>query len=453
VTTAGAQVPTGISSLGNQQFRALISIVAIGVGGVALLGLWWQDTPSIYGFGAWLTNAGRITGLMAGYAIAILLILMSRAPILEHGLGADTLARWHSRGGRYAVGLIVAHALLITWGYAVTAHADVLSQTGTLITSYPDVLMATVAGGLVLGVGIISARAARRRLRYETWYYLHLYTYLAVALSFSHEFATGADFASNLPARAAWSALYAVAGGMVILYRFVLPMRQAVRHQLRIVEVRAESADTVSISMAGRWLHGPRAEAGQFFRWRFLTHDHWWQSHPYSLSAAPDGTTLRITVKALGDHSAELSSLRVGTRVIAEGPYGALTTGRRRRRRVLLLAGGVGITPLRALFESLPSEPGEMTLIVRANRDDDIVLREELDRIAELKHAKVHYLVGPPGSDADPFVGQRLARLVPRLTRHDVYVCGPPGFMTVATRQLVAAGVPRRYIHREHFAF
>ena len=95
---------------------------------------------------------------------------MARIPPLERGIGADRLARWHSMGGRYTVGLVVAHGLLIIWGYAVTAHTDVVSQTATLLLSYPDVLMATVAGLLLVGVGVVSARAARRRLRYETWY-------------------------------------------------------------------------------------------------------------------------------------------------------------------------------------------------------------------------------------------------------------------------------------------
>jgi len=120
---------------------------------------------------------------------------------------------------------------------------------------------------------------------------------------------------------------------------------------------------------------------------------------------------------------------------------------------VLLLAGGVGITPLRALFESMPARPGDLTLVVRADRNDDIVLRSELDAIAVNKRAHIHYLVGLPGSDGDPFVGERLGQLVPHLSHHDVFVCGPPGFMTVATDRLLAAGVPRRYIHREYFAF
>jgi predicted ferric reductase len=428
-------------------------LALIGVGALAVVGLWWHDTPSFTGLGAWLTNAGRVTGLLAGYAIAILLILMSRAPFLERGLGTDTLTRWHAHGGRYAVSLIVAHVGLITWGYAVSAHTNVIHETHSLLSSYPDVLMATVGALLFVAIGALSARAARSRLRYETWYYLHLYTYLAIALAFSHQFSTGADFVNNLTARVAWSGLYIGSAALVVWYRFVAPIRAAARHRLRVVEVRRESPDTVSILIGGDDLEDLRAESGHFFRWRFLTRDGWWQSHPYSLSAPPDWRAMRITVKDLGDHSHRLQHLQVGTRVLAEGPYGALTARQRRRRKVLLIAGGVGITPLRALFESLPTRPGDLTLIVRANRPEEIVFQAELDAIATRRGAEVHYLVGLPGSAADPFVGTRLRTLVPDIARHDVYLCGPPRFMATAAERIRASGVPGRHLHREHFSF
>src|SRR6266702_7264712 len=115
----------------------------------------------------------------------------------------------------------------------------------------------------------------------------------------------------------------------------------------------------------GRHVEELNAEAGQFFRWRFLARGLWWASSPYSLSAPPRRDRLRITVKAAGDHSHALRRLKPGTRVIAEGPYGAMTGAARSRSKVLLIAGGVGITPLRALLESLPAAPGDLTLIYR----------------------------------------------------------------------------------------
>ncbi len=427
-------------------------LAVIGVGTVAVVGLWWQDTATVHGLGDWLTNAGRITGLLAGYAIIVLLALMARVPALERGVGTDRLARWHAAGGRYTVSLAIAHTLLIIWGYAVTAHTGLVQQTSTLLTSYPDVLMATVALGLLVGVGVVSARVARRRLAYETWHYLHLYTYLAIALMFSHQFSTGADFRFNTAARWLWSAMYVAVAALLLWYRLLAPIRATARHQLRVAEVRRESAGVVSVYVTGRHLDQLQAEPGQFFRWRFLTAGLWWAANPYSLSAAPRPDLLRLTAKICGTHSAALLRLQPGTRVVAEGPSGAFTAARRQRRKVLLLAGGVGITPLRALFETLPGAPGELTLLYRANTATDIVLREELDQIATQRGARVHYLIGPPKHGANDHLSpRRLQRLVPDLTRHDVFLCGPEPMMAAAQHSLQQAGVPRRYIHQESF--
>src|SRR6185503_15122577 len=120
----------------------------------------------------------------------------------------------------------------------------------------------------------------------------------------------------------------------------------------------------------------------------------WWEAHPFSLSAAPGSERLRITVKGVGEYTAALRALRPGTRVIAEGPFGAFTAAARRRRRVLLIAGGVGITPIRALLEDMPATPGDIAVVYRAQRPGDVILRDELDALAATRGAELHYVVG-----------------------------------------------------------
>jgi predicted ferric reductase len=434
--------------------RPRVVLAIIGAGALATIGLWWHGTPYIHGFGDWLTNAGRVLGLLAGYSVVVLIALMARIPPVERGIGADRLARWHAMGGRYTVGLVVSHAILITWGYAVTAHESIPGETWTLLDSYPDVLMATVGGLLLLGVGIVSATAVRPRMRYETWYYLHFYTYLAVALAFSHQFADGAEFISNTAARLAWSGMYIVVGAAIVWYRVVTPVRQALRHQLRVVKVREEARDITSIIISGRELDGLGAEPGQFFRWRFLAPGLWWTSSPYSLSAPPGQRQLRITVKAAGDHSRLLARVKPGTRVLAEGPYGAMTPALRRSGKVALIAGGVGITPLRALFESLPGGPGDLTLIYRVTSPQDIVFRRELEQIAERRGARLWFVAGSRAElGTDPLNAGELLQRIPGLPRHDVYLCGPPGMTRAVTRALRDAGVRRARIHHESFEF
>jgi predicted ferric reductase len=429
--------------------RALLA--AIAVGAVAVLALWWHSTLTITGFGGWLTGAGEILGLLAGYGVVVLVLLMARIRPIERAVGADRLARWHAMGGRYVISVVSGHALLIIWGYAVTAHTNVTSETATLLTTYPDVLMATIAWFLLLGVALVSARAVRRRMSYETWYYLHFYTYLAIALAFSHQFADGASFTSSLVARFWWSALYLLVGVLIVWYRVVVPAHDFARHQLRVAGVRQEAPRTVSIYIKGRHLKELMAEPGQFFRWRFLTRDLWWQSHPYSLSAMPNDELMRITVQDVGDHSGAITRLAPGTRVLAEGPFGAFIPVRSNNRGVLLLAGGVGITPLRAMFAALS---GKVTLIYRASTWQDIVFQSELDAIAEARGATVHYVVGSRQDlGGDPLSPTVLRRLAPGLHRMDVYLCGPPGMTGSAVAALTEAGVPRRRIHYESFEF
>jgi ferredoxin-NADP reductase/DMSO/TMAO reductase YedYZ heme-binding membrane subunit len=429
--------------------RATGVLAGIWAGAAAVLLLWWHDTPPLAGAGDWLTNAGRICGLLAGYGVVILVALMARLPPLERGVGTDRLARWHAMGGRYVISLIVSHAALIICGYAASAGVSPLSEAASVLTTLPDVLMAAVALALLVGIAAVSARAARRRLRYETWYYLHFYTYLAIALAFSHQFADGADFRAR-PVRIAWSALYLTVAALLAWYRVIAPARLSARHRLRVASVHQEAPGVVSVYLTGARLDELRIWPGQFFRWRFLTRDLWWSSHPYSLSGWSLENCLRITVKDRGDHSGALARLRPGTPILASGPYGALSWTKS-RRRVLLLAGGVGITPLRTMFESMP---GDVALVYRASSAGDVVFRRELDAVAAGRGTAVHYLLGSrAGLGHDPLSAERLSGMVPGLHRREVYLCGPAGMADAAVSVLQAAGVPRRRIHRESFEF
>ena len=224
---------------------------------------------------------------------------------------------------------------------------------------------------------------------------MHLYAYLGVALAFSHQLATGTDFLARPAARAYWTALYVVTLGALVIFRILLPpARSLLLHRLRVERVVEEAPGVVSLEIGGERLHRLRAQAGQFFTWRFLTRDRWWEAHPFSLSAAPDGRRLRITVKGLGDYTASLRAIPPGTRVIAEGPFGSFTAAARRRPRVALIAGGVGITPIRALLEDMPGGPEDITVVYRAVHDDDVILRTELDELAGRRGVEVHYLLG-----------------------------------------------------------
>jgi len=388
------------------------------------------------------------SGMLAGYGVLVMLVLMSRWPLLERGTGADVLARWHAAGGRTILGLVSVHGVFAVLAWSLLTRQDPVSALAQVLT-WPGLATATIGTALLCAVAVASARSARKKLRWENWYALHLSMYLAVALSFAHQLA-GPDLAGRPWLQISWALLYTFTFALVLRYRVIAPIMAARRHGLHVVAVIPEAEGVSSIVIEGRHLAELRAQPGQFFRWRFLTAGSWATAHPFSLSAPPAGNRLRLTVKALGDGSERLQQVPVGTRVVAEGPYGAMTADRRTRRDVLLIAGGVGITPMRALFETMPVQPGQdLMLLYRANHPDQLVFRDELDALAARRQARVIYLLG---NDRELLSAPSLARLVPGLAYRDVYLCGPPGMSDAVRSALHRAGLPAAHLHEERFA-
>jgi len=431
----------------------LILLNAVLIGGMWVRhgGLDQLDT-----LGGGLTAVGQLSGLYAAYLALLQLVLMSRSPWLDQLFGMDRLAWAHRWLGFATAWLIVAHGIFTIAGYALGDNAAILVEAWKLITTYDWVLAATAGGALFLAVAITSMAAARRRLSYESWFVLHLLAYAAIALGFMHQLLVGADFMHDPLARAYWIGLYVAAAALVVVFRIGQPTGLNLRHRLVVARVVREGPGLTSVYVTGRDLDRLPVRSGQYFNWRFLHGREWWHAHPFSLSAAPNGRWLRITVKALGDGSRRLQAIPVGTRVIVEGPYGAMTGARRSRRNVALIAGGIGIAPLRALLEALPANAGELTLVYRARAEKHVIFRDELEVLARSRGAAVHYLVGRRGSlemPHDPLAAPALVRLIPDIDRRDVYVCGPIAMIARVERTLGQLGVPPERIHAERFSY
>jgi predicted ferric reductase len=410
------------------------------------------------GAGGW-TSAGRLTGLIAADLLLVQVILISRVPWIERSYGQDRLAAWHRLVGFTSINLMLAHIVLVTIGYAGADRSGLLPETWRLVTTYPGMLLAAAATVALIMVAVTSVRVARAKLRYESWHLLHLYAYLGVGLSLPHELWTGGDFVATPLARAYWWGCYILAATCILGCRIGLPLWRTVRHDLRIAAVVPESPGVTSVYIRGRQLRYLRVASGQFFNWRFLGAPGWTRAHPYSLSAAPRPDLLRITVKELGDGSADVTALRPGMRVLVEGPYGRLTGAVRQRRHLTFVACGIGITPMRALLESEFYRPGEAVLIYRAGGPDEFTFYREIEQLAQHRGIEVHYLAGRrsqrwpwlPEGYADDVAALRW--LAPNVVHSDVYVCGPRPWMDAVSGTLTRAGVPDRHVHIEKFSW
>ena len=443
---------------------------SVAVGSVVIVVAFWLAHRGFQDLGASapgsaLTSLGRLTGLVAADLLLVQVLLMARIPWVERSYGQDTLARRHRLVGFTSFVLMVAHVGLITAGYAAADRAGIAAEAWDFVANYPGMLLATAGTGMLVMVVVTSVRAARRRLRYESWHLLHLYAYLGVGLALPHQVWTGTEFTSSPLARAYWWTLYAAALGSVLAFRIGLPVAVNLRHRLRVRTVVPEAPGVVSVYLAGRNLDRLPVRAGQFFVFRFLDGPGWSRGNPYSLSAAPTRDGLRITVKDLGEGSRRLAGLRAGTPVLIEGPYGRLTGDARRgpqsgKTGVTLVASGIGITPLRALMDEFEDPPGAITLIYRAGAPEDFIFRDEIDRLAAARGVRVFYAAGRrvtsrrswlPEGAAHLSDAVALKELVPGIAAQDVFVCGPDPWMEAVRRAAFEAGVPAEQIHLERF--
>jgi predicted ferric reductase len=446
---------TGSRAPARRRHALAVSIYAIAAANAAVIVWLWihGGNLQVESTGDAFTSIGRLTGLLSAYLALLQVILLARLPAIERAVGFDRLSVWHRWNGHACIDLVIAHVIFTVWGYSLADRLTIGKELSTMLGGgvYPGMITATIGTAMLLGVVATSLVIVRRRLSYEWWYAVHLLAYAGIALSWFHEIPTGNELVLDRVAADYWRGLYLATIAVLVGFRVAVPLWQLLRHRLSVAEVIPEGRGVVSLRIVGRRLDRIGAEPGQFFLWRFLDRRRAWSAHPFSLSAAPDGRSLRITVKALGDHSARLAGVRPGTRVLAEGPFGVFTeSARRRRDKVLLIAGGIGITPVRSLVERMR---GDVVVVYRALTDDDLILKDELDDLARRNGLAVQYVVGDHrGEGARLLSPGHLLELVPDAAERDVFLCGPPAMTEAIGRNLRAAGVPRRHVHVERFA-
>ncbi|WP_087510143.1 ferredoxin reductase family protein [Cellulomonas iranensis] len=440
------------------------AVAALVGGHLALVTLLWAtaDGLDVSTTAALATSAGRLLGLWASALLLVQVLGMARVPWVERAVGQDRLSAWHRWAGFTSFWMLVAHLVLVTVGYAASDGRGVVGELVQLVLTLPGMLLAAAGTALLVAVVGLSVRAARRRLRYESWHLLHLYAYLGVGLALPHQLWTGTSFLLHPWAATYWWALYGVTFVSVVVFRLVRPLALSLRHDLRVAAVLPDAPGLVSVVVRGRDLHRLRAEAGQFFVWRFRTGAGWTRAHPLSLSAVPRTDGLRVTMDVTGDDGARVAAARPGTRVIVEGPFGRVTPSSRRHARLAAFAAGAGVAPVVGLLEHGAAHPGVDTLVLRHRDDADLPLREDVDAL--VRHAGVRFLdlPGPRSRTGTPWLPAHLGhhagpaalhQLVPDLLDHDVVVCGPPAWTAALVADLRTAGVARSAIHVESYVW
>jgi ferredoxin-NADP reductase len=241
-----------------------------------------------------------------------------------------------------------------------------------------------------------------------------------------------------------------------------------VRLALRVAEVVQETPSTRSFVLAGPdGLPPPFTyRAGQHLT-LLVDVDGTTHRRCYSFSTSPLAAGLpAITVKRVGDGTVSRhlhEHVRVGDTLTALEPTGEFTldTDPAASRHLVMVAGGVGITPLVSLAETvLRAEPASRVTLLTGNRsEDEIIFRGRLEALAcefhprlAVRHALDHAPTGWPGLNG-VLDGSQLLRAVGSEATDAWFVCGPEPMMQEVCEALASAGVPRERIRTERFAY
>jgi predicted ferric reductase len=427
-------------------------LMGLGIGLTVALELTTMRSADFRDVYQWIDSAARVFALVGTYFALVGVLFVARIPWVERGVGHDRLVTWHRKLTPYSLFLIGFHVLFVVIGFSGVEQKKLYQEIWFLLTQYGWMWWALAGLILMITAGVTSYKKARAKMSYETWWLIHISTYGAIAASFMHQIVNGPMFINHPLNKAFWIGLYVFVFASIAIWRLGLPIWKSIKHDLKVDRVVVEGPGIVSIIVRGRSLHKLGAQGGQFFNWRFAQKGHLLVQHPYSLSAAPTDKLMRITVKNLGDHSADVIHIRPGVRVFMEGPYGAFTKNRATRKHVLLVGGGVGITPIRAIAEEF-GDTVNMDLIYRVSNEDELILKEELEYLAERSNGalKIHYLVG--SRYQHPINAKSIQKIAPYFADSDIYVCGPEAMVEALRKAAREVGVPKNRFHDEAFEF
>ena len=437
--------PSSTNLKANDLVIVIVAIFAIVTAAWAMTGGWNQLSN---GWSHAWRAAASLTGLYTSLFGMVGLTLSARLKTMERAIGLDRLLIWHRIAGD-TMGLLLAVHIFTAIPAEMPVRGGFINTVLDFTGREPYMALTAIGSALVAVVVVLSLKDIRNKVSYETWYFVHLTVYFGLAASFSHQITLGSMLSNDRYVRLVW------VGSSVAIFATALFGRWwkvfgSVARPLHVRAVNKETDDTVSVLLGGRNVLRLRGDAGQFVMIRSLVRGQWWKTNPYSLSAVPTTAGLRVTIKDRGDASSATRHLRVGDRVAVEGPYGVTTPEIFGDKRPLFIAGGVGVTPVCALLQRLPSD-SRPTVLLRARHENEVAHLAEIRALAARCGGEVFVLSGRTAAlkGKDPFSAKSLSRAVPELSSCVAVVCGPTALMFAARKGLREAGLSKDDIHME----
>jgi len=398
-------------------------------------------------------------GFIGFSLMALEFALISRIEPAAEPFGEDSLQLFHNLMGVAALGFVLAHPLLLfISGYPVSCWVNPFASCANIATK-------TASLSVYILLFLIGSSIWRKqlRLRYELWYILHgIFALVVLSSALVHIFMIG-RYTSMLVMKLAWVVYAVLILGLIVWYKIYTPLKNWKR-PWEIVENRAERGDARTLVLKPVGHAGWAFEAGQFAWIKTGRTPFHLGQHPISLSSmgdVPPGGQVAFTIKNLGDWSGnEVPALKPGKRVWLDGPHGVFTMDRHQAMGYVLIGGGVGITPLYAMLQTMAEREDmrPVLLFYGASDLESLTFVDELESLAasgKLNLTFVPVLNRPQASwhgETGFINAEVMKKYQPKQYQRFMYlICGPKPLMDAMEQTLPELDVPPHQIITERF--
>jgi predicted ferric reductase len=286
---------------------------------------------------------------------------------------------------------------------------------------------------------------------YEGWKNLKRFIGIFFILGFLHSLTIGDPLDAFIAIN--WVQLFFILGTVSYLYTEVFGRFFRKYLPYTVEAVRHPNAATTEVTMRAKKDPIRRQRAGQFLFVRFPGDKLLNESHPFTISSAPQEEVLRVTIKASGDFTRYLlDHLRAEMDAVVEGAYGMFDYKMGGQKQIWV-AGGIGLTPFLSFIRDMDgSFAHDVDFFYTVRHPEEALFLDEIrtasQRTPRLKtHIRFSATDGPLGME------EILKHVEDSLSDTHVYLCGPLPMIQSFERRFLALGMPKGHIHYEEFNF
>ncbi|HUN55013.1 MAG TPA: hypothetical protein VMU29_07660 [Smithella sp.] len=235
----------------------------------------------------------------------------------------------------------------------------------------------------------------------------------------------------------------------------------------KVIKVTPENRDINTLFLEASDEKFRHRVAGQFASIMMMGPEGWSLPHSFSLSGAPEESSLRFTIKNVGKFTSVIPDLKPGTLVRCRGPFGVFCKDIDTRHAIILMAGGVGVAPFLSVLRHFRYlKAGNRVTLFWVNRSiEDVFCSDEIAAMTKELSLRVVYCLSREDNvkkyirSEYPGIFYENGRLSYDIIKKfwianddAFYLCGPNPMMEAALTELGRLGVERQAVQLEKYA-